>query len=42
MAVGMQPSGRGSSLAGPWSDPERMHEVATIVRLLTEIWTIPR
>ena len=42
MAVGMQPSGRGSSSAGPWSDPEQMHEVATIVRLLTEIWTIPQ
>lgn len=42
MAVSTQPSGRGSSSPGPWSDPEQMHEVATIVRLLTKIWTIPQ
>src|SRR4051794_25322322 len=42
MTVGTQPSSRGASGAGPWSDPEQMHEVATIVRLLTEIWTVPQ
>jgi hypothetical protein len=42
MAVGTQPSGRGSASVGPWSDPEQMHEVASIVRLLTEIWAVPR
>jgi hypothetical protein len=42
MAVGMQPAGRGSSSAGPWSDPEQLHEVTAIVRLLTEIWTVPQ
>ena len=42
MAVGMPPSGRGSASTGAWSDPERMHALATIVRLLTEIWTIPQ
>ena len=42
MAVGTQPSGRSSSTVGPWSDPEQMQEVAGIVRLLTEIWTIPQ
>lgn len=42
MSVSTQPSGRGAPSAAPWSDPEQMHEVATIVRLLTEIWTIPQ
>ena len=42
MTVGTQPSGRGTALAESWSDPERMHEVAAVVRLLTEIWTIPQ
>ena len=42
MAVGTEPSGRSSSSAGPWSDPEQMNEVAAIVRLMTEIWTVPQ
>ena len=42
MAVDTQPSGRGSFTTGPWSDPEHMHAVAAIVRLLTVIWTIPQ
>jgi len=42
MAVGTQASGRGPSIVGPWSDPAQMHEVAAVVRLLTEIWTVPQ
>jgi hypothetical protein len=42
MAVGTQPWGRGPSAPSPWSDPEQMHELTTIVRLLTELWTVPQ
>ena len=42
MAVNTQPSGRGSSGAGPWFDPDQMFEVAAMVRLLTVIWTVPQ
>ena len=42
MAIDTQPVGRGGVLVGPWSNPEQMHEVAAVVRLLTEIWTVPQ
>jgi hypothetical protein len=42
MAVSTQPAERGASFASLWSDPAQMHTVAAIVRLLTEIWTIPQ
>ena len=42
MAVDTQSSGRGSFSAGPWFDPDQMHEVAAIVRLLTAVWTVPQ
>lgn len=42
MAVSTQPSGREGRFADCWSDPEQMHEMAAIVRLLTEIWSVPQ
>ena len=42
MALDTQPSSRGTMRPAPGLNPEQMHEVAAIVRLLTEIWTVPQ